>query len=392
MISGYPLEGLKVLDFSRVVAGPFATRMLSDLGADVLKIEPPEGDLTRHLGRQGDGVSGFYLQHNIGKRNVCIDLKANGARDLILRLAAKADIVVENFRPGVMDKFGLGWEAMREANPKLIMLSISGFGQDGPERGRAAYAPVLHAESGLLARQAEVLGAPTGDIQFSMADSYSSLHGLVGIFAALRVAEKTGQGQHIDIAMINVLHATDDYAHYALDGSWPKNEEGVVWNAPEDTQILISSDMRWLWKMFSERGGLTDPTPEGADLDTKIKLRRQAMTAHILSFDSFDALTTELDRLNLAWGKVRQFGEDAFNQPSVKARGILVDVTDELGNPRRTVQSPYRFSESQSGIDEGARPAERGENNAEALADWLGLGADAVERLTNDGVLLREAQ
>ncbi len=390
MISGYPLEGLRVLDFSRVVAGPFATRMLSDLGADVLKIEPPEGDLTRHLGRQGDGVSGFYLQHNIGKRNVCLDLKAGGARELALKLAAEADIVVENFRPGVMDRFGLGWEVLHAANPRLVMLSISGFGQTGPERGRAAYAPVLHAESGLLARQAETIGGPTGDIQYSMADSYSSLHGLVGIFAALRVAEQTGEGQHIDIAMINVLHATDDYAHYALDGAWPKREEGVVWDAPEGAKILISSDMRWLWKMFSESGGLDDPTPEDADLDAKIALRRQAMVLHIESFASFDALTAELDRLNLAWGKVRQFGEDSFAQPSVKARGILVDVKDDLGQPRRTVQSPYRFSQSASGITPGDRPAKRGEHNRQALADWLGMEDAEIEDLTEAGILLAE--
>ncbi len=390
MISGYPLEDLRVLDFSRVVAGPFATRLLSDLGADVLKVEPPEGDLTRFLGRRGDGVSGFYLQHNIGKRNICLDLKTEGARDLALKLAVEADIVVENFRPGVMDRFGLGWEALHAANPRLAMLSISGFGQTGPERGRAAYAPVLHAESGLLARQAEMIGGPTGDIQYSLADSYSSLHGLVGIFAALRVVEKTGEGQHIDIAMINVLHATDDYAHYALDEVWPKNEEGVVWDAPEGSKILISSDMRWLWKMFSERGGLKDPTPVDADLDTKIALRRQAMVLHIESFANFDALTAELDRLNLAWGRVRRFGEESFAQPSVAARGILVDVEDYLGQPRCTVQSPYRFSQSASGIAPGDRPAKRGEDNAEALADWLGMEDEEIADLREAGVLLAE--
>ena len=126
-IKGFPLEGLKVLDLSRVLAGPFATRMLSDLGADVLKIEPPEGDVTRHFGKSDTGVAGFYLQQNIGKRNVCIDLKAEGARELVLDLCREADMLVENFRPGVMKRFGLDWESVHAVNPKLVMLSISGF-------------------------------------------------------------------------------------------------------------------------------------------------------------------------------------------------------------------------------------------------------------------------
>src|SRR5690554_8197144 len=118
-MADFPLAGLKVLDFSRVVAGPYATRILSDLGAEVLKVEPPEGDVTRKLFKRESGVSGNYLQMNIGKQNICIDLKAEGATEVIKKLAAKADIVVENFRPGVMDKFGIGWNDLSKVNPRL---------------------------------------------------------------------------------------------------------------------------------------------------------------------------------------------------------------------------------------------------------------------------------
>lgn len=389
-IKGFPLEGLKVLDLSRVLAGPFATRMLSDLGADVLKIEPPEGDVTRHFGKSDTGVAGFYLQQNIGKRNVCIDLKADGARELVLDLCREADMLVENFRPGVMKRFGLDWESVHAVNPKLVMLSISGFGQTGPEAKRAAYAPVVHAETGLIARQAEISGGPATDLQFSLADSYSSLHGLVGLLAALRVAEKTGEGQHVDIAMINVVHATDDYAHWALDGVWPKPKENLVWDAPEGKQILIASDMKWIWIVLSKKAGLVDPTPKGADLETKVAARHQAVTDHILSYPSFEALTKALDEMNLAWGLVRKFGEESYAQTSVGPNGILVDVEDDKGNARRTVQSPYNFSSSQSGIKTGMRPPRRGEHNAEALKDWLGADAARLEGLTIKGVLLSE--
>lgn len=387
-MAGFPLEGLKVLDFSRVLAGPFATRMLSDLGADVIKVEPPEGDVTRNFGKRNGDTSGFYLQQNIGKRNICLDMKADGARALVLQLAEKADLVVENFRPGVMDKFGIGWSDLQAVNPKLVMLSISGFGQEGPERRRPAYAPVLHAETGLLARQAQIVGGPAGDIQFSMADSYSSLHGLVAALSALRMVEHGGEGQHIDIAMLNVMHATDDYAHYALDEIWPKAEEGAIWEGPGGTRILITGDMKWLWHVFSTRDGLQDPTPPGADIETKIALRRKAIEDRVTSFADFDALTNHLDELNLPWGKVREFGEDSYSQTSVEARGIVVDVQDETGAPRKTVQSPYKFSNAKSGITSADRAPGRGEHNSDALSDWLGLSGEEVSGLTDIGVLL----
>ncbi|WP_246218601.1 CaiB/BaiF CoA transferase family protein [Parasphingorhabdus halotolerans] len=364
--------------------------MLSDLGADVLKIEPPEGDVTRTFSNPGGGAAGFYMQQNIGKRNICLDLKQEAARDLARKLAAEADIVVENFRPGVMAKFGLAWEDLKKLNPKLVMLSISGFGQTGPEAKRAAYAPIIHAESGLIGRQAQMSGGPAYDMQFAMADSYTSLHGLIGVLAALRVAEKTGQGQQIDMTLLNALHASDDYANWALDGTWPRPVETIVWQAPEDMQLLIVGDMRWLWHCFSTMDDLQDPTPKGADLTTKIKLRREAMEHHIASYESFDALTKRLDAMNLAWGKVNEFGPEIYEQESIKHRGIVVDIEDDIGNARRTVQSPYRFSESQSGLPSGTRLSRRGEHNLEALEDWLGLPADEVEALADAGVLLRE--
>ena len=380
-----------MLDFSRVVAGPFAARMLSDLGADVLKVEPPEGDVTRHFAKKGaKGVAGFYLQQNIGKRNICLDLKNEDAQAIALKLAAEADIVIENFRPGVMARFGLGWDDLKKVNPKLVMLSISGFGQDGPEVGRAAYAPVLHAESGLIARQAEMSGGPAYDMQFAMGDSYSSLQGLVGVFAALRVADQTGEGQHVDMAILNALHGSDDYAHWALDDNWPKPEENLVWQGPEDIQILIVGDMKWMWNRFSTLDGLADPTPQGADIETKVRMRREAMIDHIQSYPSFAALTEKLDEMNLAWGKVREFGEDVYAQESIEHRGILVDVKDDAGEPRRTVQTPYRFSKSQSGITSESRPPKRGEHNVEGLRDWLGLSDDGIEKLVKSGALLSE--
>ncbi|MEW4467869.1 CaiB/BaiF CoA-transferase family protein [Parasphingorhabdus sp. JC815] len=389
-MANFPLAGLKVLDFTRVVSGPYATRILSDLGAEVLKVEPPEGDVTRKLYKRESGVSGYYLQMNIGKQNICVDLKADGATELIKKLASKADIVIENFRPGIMDKFGIGWDDLSQVNPRLIMLSISGYGQTGPEREKAAYAPVVHAETGLLARQVEMNGAYPTDMQFAMADSYSSLHAIIAILSALRTRDQSGEGQYIDLAMLNALHSSDDYAHLALDNGWPKAPENLVWDAPEHRRIMITGDLKWLWIVFSTKDGLSDPAPQGADIPTKARLRREAMEKHILSYESFDALTAALDRLNLAWGEVKPFGPDIYEEPAIKTLGTIVDVTDDAGNARRTVQSPYRFSNSRSGIDSDTKTARRGENNVAALQSWLGLTDEEISHLSDSKVLLSD--
>ncbi|MFI5306303.1 MAG: CaiB/BaiF CoA transferase family protein, partial [Polyangiales bacterium] len=223
-----PLQGLRVLDLSRVLAGPYVGRMLADLGADVVKVEPPEGDVTRKWGKVRAGLSGYYTQQNAGKRDVCIDLRAAGGPDLVRRLVERADVVIENFRPGVMAQHGLDFERLHERNPRLVMLSISGFGQSGPEATRPAYASVVQAESGVVHRQAALTGSPPADPRISIADMNAALHGLVGLLAALLLRTRTGLGQHLDISMLESMLATDDYVHLALDGV--RENDGVVVN------------------------------------------------------------------------------------------------------------------------------------------------------------------
>ncbi|NJN52874.1 MAG: CoA transferase [Gammaproteobacteria bacterium] len=206
----YPLEGLKVLDFSRVLAGPFAGRMLNDLGADVVKVEPPDGDVTRLWGKVIADIPGYFHQQNVGKRNICIDLRAVGAKDLVGELVAQADILIENYRPDVMGRLGIGYEALRRINPRLIQLSISGFGHNGPESRRPAYAPVVHAEAGLTHRSSRRGNIPYRDLPLSVADTNASLHGLVALLSAVIMRSRTGRGQHIDIAMMDVMAFSSD--------------------------------------------------------------------------------------------------------------------------------------------------------------------------------------
>jgi len=365
----YPLEDLRVLDLSRVLAGPFAGRMLADLGADVVKVEPPDGDLTRLWGAVIGGIPGYYHQQNVGKRNICVDLSVAAGRELIQALARKADVVIENFRPGVAARLGVSYADLSHGNPGLVMLSISGFGQEGPEAQRAAFAPVIHAESGLIARQTRLSGNPPYDLPVSMSDTNASLHGLVAVLSALWMRQRTGLGQYIDMAMIDATVATDDCLHYSLeDAEHTRVLPSEIWQTA-DTPVLISADFRHIWNHLSDEGNLADPAPPGASIAEKSRLRKAVVRDYIRSLPGRDALVAILDRRNIAWGDVRT-AEEIRDQVTVRHREMVVEVDDRAGGTRPVVQSPYRFSAAKAGI---RRPAPwRGEHNAEVLRDWLG--------------------
>jgi CoA:oxalate CoA-transferase len=387
--SEYPLSGLKVLDFSRVLAGPFAGRMLCDLGADVVKVEPPDGDITRMWGAVKGGVPGYYHQQNVGKKDICIDLAAEGANALVFELVREADILIENYRPDVMARLGLGFDVLHEVNPKLIMLSISGFGHNGPESHRPAYAPIVHAETGQLARQASRGDIPYRDLPLSVADTNASLHGLVGLLAAVIQRQSTGLGQHIDIAMIDATVFTDDQIHYALEDSehtGPLPNE--VWTTGAGP-VLISAELRYIWHLFNTQLGIADPASKETPLAEKIAARHAVVSDYLAELATWSEVEQKMDELNLAWGVVRD-PADIRNQATVAARGAIVEVDDRAGGTRPVTQSPYRFSNARSGVRGGA--PHRGEHNFEVLTGWLGKTEADVHALRDQGVLLEDEQ
>ena len=362
--------------------------MLADLGADVIKVEPPEGDITRLFGKRVNGLAGYYVQQNSGKRNISVDLSAAGATELLQELAATSDVVMENFRPGVMARYHLGWEDLHPVNPKLVMLSISGFGQTGPERDRAAYAPVVHAESGYLDRQAQIEGREAHDTVFSFADTYASLHGLVGLLSAVIMAQRTGRGTHIDLSMLNAMMVTDDYAHYIIEDEDFLPAAGRSWQVAGGP-IVIAADISMLWRLLSRRKGLEDPTPDPAraDIPTKRRYRGDAIAEYLASFETRDDVVALLDELNLAWGDVRPY-RDIYDAPSIGPRRILTDVDDRGGGTRQTTQSPYHFSDAEAGV--AGPPPYRGEHNRSAVQDWLIKSDAEIDGLIETGVLVAE--
>ena len=381
----YPLEGLKVLDFSRVLAGPFAARMLSDLGADVVKIEPPEGDVTRFWGKEIAGIPGYYHQQNAGKRNICMDLRAQGSVDLVNELVSKADILIENYRPDVMSRLGIGFEVLKQINPRLVMLSITGFGHNGPESRRATYAPVVHAEAGLIYRAHQRNQIPYHDLPLSIADTNASLHGLVGLLSAIIMRDKTGLGQHIDIAMIDATVATDDQMHYDLEDSTDTGPlPNEIWEPPFGP-VLISNDFRLLFRLLTTKLGLVDPSTPAMELPEKIQVRRQAVKDFIDTLDTRDKFEEAMKTINVAWGEIRDPSEMA-DQVTIKARGTITDIDDRAGGTRPITQSPYRFSGAESGVRGPA--AHRGEHNQQIMSEWLGKSATDTDALLERGILI----
>ena len=381
-----PLDGLKVLDLSRVLAGPFAGRMLCDLGADVVKVEPPAGDLTRLWGAVIGGVPGYYHQQNAGKRCICVDLAKAEGGDIVRRLAARADLVIENFRPGVMARLGLDYETLRAQREDAVLLSISGFGQQGPEAQRPAYAAAIHAEAGLVRRQARD-GRPPADIQMSVADTNAALHGLVAALAALRLRDRTGLGQHIDVAMLDAMLVTDDQLHYGLEDSRHTAPAlSDIWRTGAG-EVLIAGDFRHVWRQLNQRLGVADPTPAGAPLAEKIRLRRSAAATFFATLASVDEVREAMDAMNLAWGEVRD-SANVRDSPTVQHRGTVAEIDDRAGGTRPIAQTPYRFSHAEAGV-RGPAP-HRGEHNREAIMEWLGVSEAEIEALVAAGVLLEE--
>ncbi|MDX2379019.1 MAG: CaiB/BaiF CoA-transferase family protein [Acidimicrobiia bacterium] len=382
--SNRPLHGLRILDLSRVFAGPVAGRAFSDLGADVVKVEPPDGDITRMWGRKVAGLSTYFTQQNCGKRNVCIDLQQEEGRELVTRLADEADVLLENFRPGVMARFGLDWATLSARNPKLIMLSISGFGQDGPESQRAAYASVIHAESGLVEPREDGPVPLDIDLTVSAADVLSGMHGVIAVMAALRVRDTTGIGQFVDMAMMDAMTFSSDIIVMSLDGYRASaSVKGEVWPTAAG-QMMITGGLRWIWHQLSTTHGLHDPTPKDAEITDKIASRTAIITDYLCALPDRESVIDALEEANLAWAELRR-GRDVIESPTLQARGSVVEIDDRAGGTREVIGSPYRMSVSDTS-DPGVA-AHRGEHNHEVLAEWLGCERSEVESLAARDVL-----
>jgi len=379
------LSGVRILDLARVVAGPYVSRICADMGAEVIKVEPPEGDQVRLIAPTHDiGMSAFFHYMNVGKRGLCLDLsKAEGVA-VMLDLVSHCDAVVENFRPGVMDRIGLGWDVINEVSPRTILLSVNGFGTDSSWRARRAYAPIVHAVSGILHDQGEYSGQPVAQINDARADTTAALHGAVALLAALRVAEATGVGQRIEVPLYDALLASYSEVNNALLELPDDRVMNPIYDAGRNGAIATAGAARLVWRLVSEAHDVADPTPPGAALDVKKRCRHEAIEAWMQAQDSLESLLAKLAEAGIACAPVVPLRE-ALSSELTRERDLLVQVDDRRGGERPIVRPPARFSQSANHVRASA--PRRGEHNREVLTDLLGYSAGRIDALEADGVL-----
>lgn len=376
-------------DFSHVLAGPFCTRILADLGADVVKIETPEGDLSRRLGERRGGISGYYMQQNCGKRNVSVDLRTSEGRALAADLACACDVVVENFRPGVMDGLGLGAATLREREPRLIYCSISGFGHDSPQRSERAFAGVVHAATGIIDRQARAFGQAPVDSVFAVGDTVTGLQAALAIVAALHLRERTGSGQFIDMAMHDALLALQEAANFVLFGG-TETDFLCAWIYPcHGRNVVIPSDPRANWQVLVRLMGdpalATDPRFDTyPKREARLAELEAIVAAWVAAQPSAEAAVAACHAQGLAAARVQTLTE-ALASEQTRARSMTVPCDDRSGGSVPVLNSPYRYSDASAGVH--GRPAFRGEHNREVLAVLLGRAPEEISRLEEAGVL-----
>ena len=393
-----PLEGIKVVDLTRILAGPYCTQALADAGADVVKVEEPEkGDDTRGWGPPFvEGESTYFLSVNRGKRGITLNLKDPRGGDLLWRLLDRADVLVENYRPGTLDRLGFSYDAVRARRPGIVYASISGYGADGPWGGRPGYDAVVQGEGGLMS----ITGAPEGPpfkVGASLVDVLAGMTACQGIVLALLRRQSTGEGARVEASLLESLLPTLTYhaATWLLAGRVPArlgNRHPSL--APYETfeardgHVIVGVGSEALWRSFCAALGRAELA---ADPRFDTNARRvanydalHAVLAPVLRSRTIDDWMQTLAEAGIPCGRVRTVAE-ALEHPQVAARGLLLDLDHPRAGRGRYVGSPLAIS----GADRGSRrpPPLLGQHTGEVLAEWLGLTPAEVGELRRGGVV-----
>jgi crotonobetainyl-CoA:carnitine CoA-transferase CaiB-like acyl-CoA transferase len=352
-----PLAGVRVLDLSRVLAGPFCSMILADLGAEVIKIEElGRGDQTRTIPPFVNGESHYFLAINRNKQSVSVDLKKPQGRELVLRIAARADVVLENFRPGVMDRLGLGYEALEAANPRLVICSISGFGQTGPMRETASFDLVTQAMSGVMSINGEPDGPPT-KMGIPMGDVGGGLWAAIGILAALQKRHTTGRGSRIDLSLLEGLMGLLGYLSqlYLVTGENPgrvgSSHHSVVpyGRFPvKDGHIVIALHVGNFWRKFCvaiDREDLIENPRFRTTADRQAnRVELEALVSELLLKKTGKEWVEIFTRQDIPHGQVFSVGE-AIDQEVIRNREMLRTVEHARAGAVKLLGSPLRFED-----------------------------------------------
>ena len=392
-----PLTGIRVLDLTRILAGPYATMILRDLGAEVIKIEQPgTGDEARDFGPFKNNFSLYFMSVNRGKKSVTLNLKSRRGKELFLELVKGSDILVENFRPGTMEKLGLDYESLKEHHPSLLYAACSGFGQTGPYAMRGAYDMIIQGMGGIISITGEP-DRPPVRVGTSVGDITSALFTAIGILSALRHRDQTGEGQLIDVGMLDCQVAILENAmvRYFSTGDIPRplgrrhpaiTPFEVFESA--DGYVVIAIGNNELWRKFCEhvdRPELIDDDRFNTNaLRTENHESLFPILAEIMCLRTTNAWVEALEAIGVPCGPVNTVDKVA-NDPQVLARDMIAEVEHNATGTVQIPGIPIKLSETPGQID--APAPNLGEHTSEVLIGLLGLGAEEVNQLKQDGVV-----
>lgn len=396
-VMGGPLAGVRILDLTQFLAGPFCTQILGDLGADIIKVEPPEGDLSRPIPPHFvAGDSAYYVGINRNKRSLVINLKHEQGRALLKRLALKTDVLFEAYRPGVLDRLGIDQAELMESNPRLIWASLSGFGQDGPYRDRPAYDMVVQALSGVMSLTGEKggrpvrFGAPIGDLA-------AGLYAAIAILSAVVERASSGVGQAIDIAMLDAQVSLLSYqgAYHLLAGVLPglqgRDHDSIptyrAFTAGDGIDVVVTANTERMWKGLCKVLDVDALTEDPRFLTNHDRFENRAELWPLLeqAFSRRDAaeIVDELVAAAVPAAVINSV-ERALTDPQVLHREMVIEVSDEERSAR-LLGNPIKLSRTNR--EGNVYPPSLGQDSADVLRDELGLDDEQINRLYEDGVI-----
>jgi crotonobetainyl-CoA:carnitine CoA-transferase CaiB-like acyl-CoA transferase len=395
------LSHIRVLDLSRVLAGPWATQALADLGAEVIKVERPgTGDDTRGWGppwlHEESGESAYFVSTNRGKRSVTIDIARPEGQDIVRRLAAQSDVLVENYKAGALDRYGLGHGPLMVLNPRLVYCSITGFGQTGPYRERAGYDFLVQAMGGLMS----ITGEPDGEpmkVGVAITDILTGMYAATAILAALAYRERSGRGQHIDLALLDVQVAMlANHAENHLLTRKPAERLGnahpsiVPYRAfaTRDGHIVVAVGNDGQFARLCEVAGIPELASDAKFATNAARVRNRAelearLSQIVARRDSRDWIGA-LEAATVPCGPINDLAQ-VFADPQVRHRGMEIDAPHPLAGKVPMVRSPIRLSESSARGD--IPPPLLGQHTAEVLKGLLGMDDAEVDALRAKGVV-----
>jgi CoA:oxalate CoA-transferase len=391
-----PLEGIKVLSFARALAGPFCTMLLCDLGAEVVKIEEPgQGDMARRNGPFIDGISSYFLSINRGQKSITLNLRDERAKKIVFELVKNVDILVENFRPGVMDRLGFGYEAIRQRNPKIIYASLSGFGQKGPYAQRPAFDMIAQGIGGTVSITGEP-GRPPVRVGYSIGDMGAGLFSAIAILSALHEMKKSGEGQWIDVAMVDSQVALCENAliRYLATGEIPR-PLGTRHPLVTPFQIFPTQDGYLVLITFSEEDWRKFCKVAGRE-EFLSDNRFQSHKDRIANYQAFEPLMNELmkTKTTAEWlallepaevmcGPVNNMAQ-VVNDPHIQERAMIVEVEHRRAGKLKVAGTPMKFSRTPCKIEKACPDV--GEHTVEVLSRMLGMSPSDIEKLGAEGV------